>query len=39
MEARYQAWRSTYLRSCPQGLYCFYNGKVSTPLHAGAVLD
>lgn len=27
MEAKYIAWRSTYLRSSPLGLYCYYNGK------------
>ncbi|KAN0059626.1 hypothetical protein ACQY0O_008195 [Thecaphora frezii] len=26
MEATYVAWRNEYLRSSPEGLYCFYNG-------------
>lgn len=27
MEAKYVAWRETYLRSSPAGLYCYYNGR------------
>ena len=25
MEQKYQQWCQTYMRSSPQGLYCFYN--------------
>ena len=30
MEQKYLTWRQTYIRSSPQGLYCFYNAKVCT---------
>lgn len=27
MEAKYVAWRDTYLRSCGAGVYCYYNAR------------